>query len=675
MKLTAFNGGLNLALAPHLIAANEAVNCVDVDFESGILKPLLGVSFSATVLSNTVTSFYYWLDGAGTFSQNFRNMDCEAEWVEYQEKLFWTSACEVPQVRIGSTDYDLGLQAPEFELGYIVKQQQASPRDVALAAGAIEGVGGTESRYYVPAIGLGTGTFPPVPGSIGYDLAYVNVTDPDLPKSQPTYMTRFASGMDDDPHGIDYIPYVEADVTPPEVPVAVPKMELEIYRKYNGRYIYIATMFNWYDTIAPIFEDDDSPEGPNDPIVYLENDYALQGSYTYGYTYYEPSTGAESLITLLPEFELNNELLWFDRSTIPVDTTIRIYRIGGNLTAFTLVGTTTYDSDEYFIDNLSDLDLAGNSIYDEGQVGAPPTDLRYLTELNAMFFGAKGDKLRFTPIGNPYAWPELNFLDFPSNITGIGKTSIGLLVFTLRETWLVTGNSPATLAQLRISGSQGCVKHHSISYTKNSCLWFSSEGLCTSSGANVILQSRPRLGKFALKPEDVKNAVLHDEKYYCLLANSLIFIADFNLNTFSYASSNVGVGHWLAIAPISDSDSNRVVWMLMQQGGSRKRGSLFTNTETNKRTWQYTTGFFIGQGLTKHKTYNKILAYVKPPVNFEISSDKGILINKAIGASEAEDIYTILIPSDKVRGKYLQLRMYGLGEVHEVEFMEGDANA
>lgn len=677
MKLTRFDGGINLATAAHLIAPNESVECVDIDFDKSVLKALPGVTLDSAIPASTTVSSHYWLSGPGTHTTNFQSLACEAEWVEYQEKLFWTSACDIPRVNIAGTVYPLGLEEPDFELEFVVKQQQLSPRDMAVAAGVVPATptDSAELRYYVPGVGLSAGTFPAKPVNPGYDLAYVNITDPDLPDSKPTYMTRAIPNTDVGTHGIDHEPEVEADVTTPSVPVSVPRMELKVYRKYNGRYIYIATMFNWYPTVAPIIEDND-PEGSEDPPIYLENKSALDGDFTYGYAMYDSVTGAESTIRLLPEFDLNNEVVWFDRNSIPVGKTIRVYRIGGELTLYTLIGTASSgEPGEYLVDNFSDAELAGNSTYDSGQVGVPPEGLRYLTELNAMFFGAFGDKLRFTPVGNPYAWPAEFYLDFPAPITGIGKSSVGLLVFSLFETWLVTGNNPATLAVIRICGSQGCIKHHSIAYTRNSCLWFSAEGLCTSSGTNVILQSRPRLGKLALKPTDVKNAVLLDEKYYLLMSNSRVFIADFVHSAFGYASSSSGALLWLMIAPTTASNSVLSVWGLMTVGSTKRRGTLFTNTTANLRSWEYITGFFIGAGLTQQKTYKDIWVYAKPPVQIIVKSKGVIIASKTLDAELEEDIYQVQVQSDKIRGKYIQLEMRGTGEIHEIQFDEASANA
>jgi len=238
----------------------------------------------------------------------------------------------------------------------------------------------------------------------------------------------------------------------------------------------------------------------------------LTGVYTYAYTYYNNASGVESSISFLASVTASANSILLSDILISSDTQVthkRIYRVGGNLTTFTLVATIDKAVTSY-TDNISDTAIDGRLLesvdYLQAKYGA-----KYLTEAYAMLFYALDDKVYYTPIGKPWAWPEEFFIDFPLPITGIGVVPNGLLVFTRLKTYVVTGNSPATLSKYTLSSTQGCKLHKSIQELDGTLLWVSNDGICASGGGIPKVISREKLGSLAIEPVV---AVVLDNVYY-----------------------------------------------------------------------------------------------------------------------------------------------------------------
>ena len=282
----------------------------------------------------------------------------------------------------------------------------------------------------------------------------------------------------------------------------------------------------------------------------------------YTYTYYDSVRGIESS-PILPSddvaFGAGNVTL----PAIPISEnvletnidTIRLYRIGGALTQYTLVDELPYPSSEY-ADTSSDLDLAGNHILDSVENLPPPSGLQYLTEAYAMLFGALGSKLYYSKIGQPQAWPATYFIDFAENITGIGAVSNGLLVFTKYKTYIIVGSNPDAFSKYTLSSSQGCIAHSTISYVDNSLIWVSTDGICTSNGGAISVISMEKLGKLSFL--EVYSAAVLDSVYYLSYRHPLgdkIMAYDFRYNTIVRELDSSGKHIYSALDNLYQADT------------------------------------------------------------------------------------------------------------------------
>ncbi|RKY53162.1 MAG: hypothetical protein DRP93_07025 [Candidatus Neomarinimicrobiota bacterium] len=326
----------------------------------------------------------------------------------------------------------------------------------------------------------------------------------------------------------------------------------------------------------------------------------------------------------------------------------RLYRIGGSLTTQTLVveldnAVTSYD------DVTKDTGVIGTLLEDLDALPAP-NDLAYLTEAYAMLFAAQGSKLRFTPIGKPDSWPELYYLQFTSDITGIAEVANGLLVFTKFKTHLVTGTGPLSLSQQPLSNDQGCLAFESVQTISGSALWVSSDGICISSGSQVIVASKDSLGKQSL---DVTDSIVYDEAYYALDSFGTMLVYDFAYGKV-YKRLKLG-NESLAIA-------NDVLY-------GWTSGELYTLfASANSVSMTYISPRCIEGSGTEQKTYKNVRIYHKGDIIIKIFIDDAEVVTKTL---TGEDSTTIKVPQSEQRGFFIQFTVTGTGEVYEIEYIAG----
>ena len=104
MELQTFNGGLNTRLAPHLIAANEALEYSNIDNTSGTLKSVYQESNIEIMLKRYA---YYFEAKSKWISSSTKHY-----YLEYQQNLYYTELNSVPKYTDGIREYLLGILAP-----------------------------------------------------------------------------------------------------------------------------------------------------------------------------------------------------------------------------------------------------------------------------------------------------------------------------------------------------------------------------------------------------------------------------------------------------------------------------------------------------------------------------------------------------------------------------------
>ena len=381
---------------------------------------------------------------------------------------------------------------------------------------------------------------------------------------------------------------------------------------------------------------------------------ALNGTYQFCYTYYNSVDGSESM----PSLYTADVVLATQGITLGVVASldaqvdkIRIYRIGGNLTAMSLDIEVANVTGNY---NLiaDDASILGN-VLESYTYGQAPTNLMHLTEANAMLFGALGNELHFTEIAKVDAWNPFNTISFDADITGIGSMQNGLLVFTRYKTYIVTGNSPETLSRYLLNGSQGCICHRTIGYIDNNLIWLSTDGICTSNGGDIVVESKGKLGK--LKVVGPVVAMVHDSVYYLAHATGIIALDTFHKAIITYDTV---------------LDSFAIKEDELYYSHNNELYKAFSSVVASSLT--YHSPDFSEGSLSNLKTYKSVYIQ-KDTGSFEVT----IYIDSVEVAKRtiSKLVEEIKIPQEYRQGYYISFKIHGQGIIREIEYkVEGRQN-
>jgi len=624
MKINQFGGGLNTRLAPQMLALNESTVLNNVDTESNILSPVKKHKDSSQLAG--ANPHWFVADSEWLSSAN------RQDYVEFQKKLYWTNGTTRPQKRKDGVTQNLGIDIPPGFSDVVLNKNPdkvvkfTASQDLDLPGTPLEtnhyiliNVDSTrQSDYLHFSISL-TGAVT-VRNENGY-----TIPAPIVVKTNDSAESRLVTVGE-----VEGITYGDAGV--------------QVYRLYKGKFHYIGVLLTDTDTIADSTADISANKELSD-----EGFGALHGTLQYVYTHVNSADGAESAPSpLTEELDLTSGGTATLTMLAPSDsqvTNTRIYRIGGNITTFSLVEEIPVSQLTY-TDEISDTLIEGSVLTTSGS-GPAPLDLQYLTEAYAMLFAAQGSKLRFTPIGDPNSWPEEFFLNFDGPITGIANVTAGLVVCTTFKSHIVTGTGPLSLAQDILSTDQGCLSHYSVQVREGTAVWVSSDGICQSSGNRVEVVSKNALGKINLSPVD---SIIYDEVYYVLESTGNALLLDYR---YGVVFRNLALGvDSLAVA-------NDVLY------GAIGNQLVFIHGSDESDVFNYKSPRFIEGSISKNKTYKKVFIYSVGDIIINILIDGEIVVTKSLNSTDAHQIQ---VPQQKQRGFFIEFEITGTGTVHEIEY-------
>ncbi len=599
MILATFDGGLNTRLEPHLINPSESVIYTNVDNASGILKSIKDKTITH-IPDALQYAFYFVAEAEWQFSIT------PTAWVEFQERLYWSDGVQ-PKKRIASITYNLGIDTP---IGVIVGVATSAPAqntrvDFATAAGG----------------DLPSGR------ALQYRIVHNDIVSGFRSRSAIIQSLTLESGIN------------ETNLTSPDTNFV---SNSDVYRNFDGFWRLVGNFATSGATVNDAVYDISANAELVDPTE-------VDGTIQYALTYFSSIDGSESAPLLSSEIIVEHGSIALSGLPVSSDSQVtgrKLYRIGGNVTIFTLV-TTLDNIVTTYIDTISDVDLEGSLL--TSLTNTPPgATLQFLTENNAMLFGAIDDKLYFTPIGQPTAWPVLNFLDFPRPITGLAKSAGGLLVFTEFETYLVTGSGPTSLAQQILSADQGCILHYSIVGRASFAIWASSDGICMSDGGSVTLITKDKLNKINLLPV---NAVLYDQEYYLHQTDGTTLIIDFARNIIK--TSEYGI--------ISLVVANDILYGYFEN-------NLYTiGTSEALLDLHYKSPRFIGKAYTSYKQHKNVRVNTEGEFTCNIITEAGIIITRDL---TEDDIVQLKLPNEHTRSEFIQFELIGKGEIPSIAYDE-----
>lgn len=620
MKVQQFQGGLVTRLEPQFLQTNQGTVYTNIDNSTGVLTPVKGTSET----NISLLPYHTFYD----FAQEWVDSSVRRDYVEYRRKLYWTDRSSVPQVYDGTNQFNLGIVPPPELTDFTIVQ--------------------VDDLVQAEFDATGAGTLPNV------DTTYLFVNSDSPYQSNPlavvvdkrkTSAEVLVNLLTKQTKVVDTTPDTRSVVVSDVAGITYGVNGVELYRLYNGKYYLVGALANAAASLTDNVLDISANKELD--LTLFE---PLQGTYQYQLTYYNSTNGVESGPgTFSDELDLTEGgIITLNNLPVSTDPQVdkkRIYRVGGNLTASTLVAeldnvTTSYN------DELKDTDVVG-TLLPSSIAEQAPAGLAFLAESYAMLFGAEGAKLRFTPIGEPDSWPETYFLQFDADITGIAAVTNGILVFSKFQTYLVTGTGPTSLSQQLLSSDQGCIAFESVRVISGAALWASTDGICSSSGNNVKVLSKDTLGKISLSPTD---SVVFDEAYYLLEADGTILSFDFAYGQiFKRLSLDVGS---LAIA--NDELYGIRNGKLQQFYGSDSPTQI-----------AYTSPRFIEGSVTEQKIYKKVHFYHDGDIMVNILINN---ISVATKSFTGTDSSTIKVPEESKRGFFIQIIITGTGTVHEIEY-------
>ncbi len=179
-------------------------------------------------------------------------------------------------------------------------------------------------------------------------------------------------------------------------------------------------------------------------------------------------------VALAPTGAYTSGGTWTREAPIQVaDMTKRIYRTVSGQFRFVAevpVADTTYN--DTILDSLLGEPIP-TTLWD-----SPPPDIKGLITLpNGSMAGFVGNKLYFSELFVPHAYPEDYSLTFAYDIVAIAASGNSVVVATVGIPYVVTGDDPATMTPSNLEVQHACVSERSMVSVMNGAIFASPDGL------------------------------------------------------------------------------------------------------------------------------------------------------------------------------------------------------
>jgi len=608
MLITDFSGGKNIRVAPHLLQPNESQIHLNIDSSSGVLRPIKGPISTGVVIDKYFTYYYS--------NNEWISRTLDSDFVEFRDTMYISNGNTMEEYTDEGSS-TLGIPGPT---------------DIIPLEGTFIGT----PPVFTPS-SPGTMT---LAGTFSYIISfYSSVLDTIIYKDYSYAINTYSKdGYDININisGLSSLYFAAGDA-------------IVVYREDNG--IYYKVDESTYLVSGITIVDDTLNISTNDV---LSTSYSAE-VYTYVYTYYDSTTGVESTPSL-PSEDQRNGIGGTIIGAIPksphvkVDT-IRVYRIGGLLTQYTLLDELDNPpvATNPYIDIKLDIDIVGNHLLDSVFNDLPINGLKYVVESYAMLFAASDSKLYYSDIAKPYAWPATNFTEFEEDITGIGAISTGILVFTRFKTYIIVGNNPQSFTKYLLSSSQGCISHKSIQFVDNNLIWMSEDGICSTSGGTIQVVSLPKLGKFSVY--QLHSTALLDSVYYISYKTGLvdsITAFDFRYNTIVKDLDVTGE------ILVSKKDA-----LYQYYNGTLQQLLVGEDLEMHYKSPMLTEGSY-----SNYKVYKDIYIKYDGSFEFKVYIDKVLINTISLTGDKCYNLKALGIS----KGYGIEFEVIGVGEISEIGY-------
>ena len=441
---------------------------------------------------------------------------------------------------------------------------------------------------------------------------------------------------------------------PKKLAVNTPE-ELRHYGKLNRSVVKLYERSYWSinDTVTAPFYGGDQENYLGIPypkydreVTFAPIDGELSGEYKYCVTYvnangWESAPGAvldyERAVKLDKKY-VNITVNW----SSDVVSYAKVYRTIDHGADFFCIGEIKKSGDT-LTDKVDDYTLAGLEPLSTVDNFPPPDNGKYLCESGGVFFLAVGSTLHFSALGNPHAWPMINFIGLDDIITGIVPEFQGVLVFTRNNTYRITGaDDVQTLIKTLLPGNQGCVSYNSITQISNAPIWLSNDGICLWDGESINVISRRVMNTTRLQ---VVCAASANDCYYLFLEKGAIVYDHRNGDIFSKLDFTCQYAWY---------DGNADALYLQNANGISVFG------EGEKSAYTYRSGY-IGVPESTYKFFREVIVSIEGSANVTLVCDGAAVFSVNLKASGRHRLFA---PYNTL-GRYGQLKVSGTGTLIE----------
>lgn len=131
----------------------------------------------------------------------------------------------------------------------------------------------------------------------------------------------------------------------------------------------------------------------------------------------------------------------------------------------------------------------------------PPENLKYIELYNGMLFGVSGNTVRWTPIGEPDAWPDAFTVDMSYPPSGLSAFASGLIILPPDAIYRLDGFDPTQMSLQRTYAEDGCIAPRSIQKTARGLAYLAKRGLMLFDGTSSVCLTEGKLPyKFLIQP-------------------------------------------------------------------------------------------------------------------------------------------------------------------------------
>lgn len=221
----------------------------------------------------------------------------------------------------------------------------------------------------------------------------------------------------------------------------------------------------------------------------------------------------------------------------PVDS-VNIYRTntGSNSTEYLFVAQRPV-GDTTWTDTVANAEL--QEILATTEWEPPPTGLAGLVNLpNGSLAGFEKNNCWFSEPYQPHAWPVAYRLSFPEIIVGLATLGMSVLVLTVGNAYLVSGNTPGSMGYEKLESSFSCVAKRSIVDVGDAVIYASPVGLIgvTPSGAEILSREQLRKEEWdAFQPSTISAWQFANTYVASRTGGGLAFATDGNMTTLDPA--------------------------------------------------------------------------------------------------------------------------------------------